>query len=299
MAAALFCGTPQISVAETPRDVIAIENETTAEAREAMEGRGREVGEKSNEPRSGQHVAVDNASPIIDLARIVPSSRLQGLEQQFKQLEKNTKWRLRLLSFYSNDPRAPSLDEVRKGWSVDDKTVVVLVIPDNPNIFNFRYGTEVQHFLSRPFFTELQSRYGNYFFVRDEGVEKAVDLSVATLVGCLRNPDGCAVVPGLSSEHYVATLASSVAGGLILGSVLRLDPQGFVQRRWVWALVFAPLWATLTINFGLGPVVSRTTDVIPVISNLLAATVAALAVYFYPQVAQASGLTVDYSSSDD
>ena len=247
---------------------------------------------------SGGRVTVSDETPIIDLARTIPPSRLEGLQQQFKQLESKTGWKLRLLSFYSDDSRAPTSDETRKGWNVDDKTVVILVIPDNPNVFNFRYGSDVQHFLSRPFFTELQARYGNYFFVRDEGVEKAVDLSVGILVGCLQSSDGCRVVPGVSSEHYLATLGSAIAGGLILGAVLRLEPQGFVQRRWIWGIIFSPLWATLTINFGLGPIMSRTSDPLPVTANIAAAALAAAAVYFYPRIAEASGLTVDYSDNE-
>jgi hypothetical protein len=40
-----------------------------------------------------------------------------------------------------------------------------------------------------------------------------------------------------------------------------------VQRQWVWLLVFSPLWAPLFVNFGLGPVVSRTSDVAPILGN--------------------------------
>ena len=42
---------------------------------------------------------------------------------------------------------------------------------------------------------------------------------------------------------------------------------GMVQRQWVWLLIFSPLWASLFINYGLGPVVSRTKDPAPVVAN--------------------------------
>ena len=32
---------------------------------------------------------------------------------------------------------------------------------------------------------------------------------------------------------------------------------GFVQRRFVWPLLFAPLWGTLFVSFGIGPIVTR------------------------------------------
>ncbi len=45
-----------------------------------------------------------------------------------------------------------------------------------------------------------------------------------------------------------------------MGAVSRLEPQGIVQRRWIWILLFSPLWGSLFISFGLGPIVSRTDD---------------------------------------
>ena len=42
---------------------------------------------------------------------------------------------------------------------------------------------------------------------------------------------------------------------------------GIVQRQWVWLLLFAPLWGTLFVSFGIGPVVSRTDDPLPVLQN--------------------------------
>jgi len=66
-----------------------------------------------------------------------------------------------------------------------------------------------------------------------------------------------------------------------------------VQRRWVWVLLFAPLWGTLFINFGIGPVVSRTSDLLPLLGNTAAFLASAAAVGFSPQVAKMTGLTVD------
>ena len=70
-------------------------------------------------------------------------------------------------------------------------------------------------------------------------------------------------------------------------------PAGFVQRREVWVALFAPLWATLFINFGLGPVVTRTSDVLPVAANVAAFAVAATLVAQSPAIGKGLGLTVD------
>jgi len=119
-----------------------------------------------------------------------------------------------------------------------------------------------------------------------------LEAAIGALDVCLRK-GGCAVPPGLPSEQYYFTLGTSIAGGLVLGAVLRLDPVGFVQRRWVWGLLFAPLWGTLAINFGIAPVISRTDDVQPVLANIAATVAAASLIYWYPQAAQITGLTVD------
>jgi hypothetical protein len=57
---------------------------------------------------------------------------------------------------------------------------------------------------------------------------------------------------------------------------------GIVQRRWVWLLLFSPLWGSLFVNFGLGPIVSRTEDVAPIAAN----TAAFLVTAFLPLVLQ-------------
>ena len=241
---------------------------------------------------------IDNNTPFLDLAHVVPAGKLQGIQTQITQLEKDTGYRVRVLTRFgpSNDP---SVEEIRAGWNVDGRTVVVFIDPSSPNIMNFKFGTGVQKLLPRAFFTELQSRYGNMFFVRENGEAAAVDGMLTALDVCLRREGGCAVPPGLPEEQYLFTLGTSVTGGLILGAVLRIEPQGFVKRRWVYGLLFAPLWATLAINFGIGPVVSRTDDVLPVAANVAATVVAALLIYFYPQAAKATGLTVDSGDDSD
>lgn len=40
---------------------------------------------------------------------------------------------------------------------------------------------------------------------------------------CLARPEGCAVVPGLSSDQFFATLAVSIAGGVVLGFSSKIE----------------------------------------------------------------------------
>lgn len=64
------------------------------------------------------------------------------------------------------------------------------------------------------------------------GESAAVMNMVDTLTGCLAR-GGCAVVPGLSADHYYFTLAVSIAGGVIAGAASKLEPSGEGGVRWV------------------------------------------------------------------
>ncbi|PSC68992.1 methanol dehydrogenase [Micractinium conductrix] len=236
-------------------------------------------------------VGINNDTPVIDLARVVPSARLEGLQQQLKQLESDTGWRVRMLT-RPGPSNEPSVEEIRAGWTVDDRTIVVFVDPTSPNILNFKFGREVRSVLRPQFFTELQGRFGNMFNVREQGESAAVMGMMDALTGCLAQ-GGCFAVPGVSMDHYVLTLATSLAGGIIAGSASKLQPTGFVQRQWVWVLLFAPLWGTLFINFGLGPIVSRTSDLLPVLGNSAAFLASAFLVASSGKVAQMAGLSTD------
>lgn len=80
---------------------------------------------------------------------------------------RRTDWRLRVLTRYG--PQAgPTGNEVKAAWAPNDRTVIIIVDPSSPNILAFNTGQAVEQLLRRTFFIELQSRYGNKFFVRDE-----------------------------------------------------------------------------------------------------------------------------------
>lgn len=218
---------------------------------------------------------------VLDYANILPDDEQLRLEQDLKELEQRTDWRLRVLTRFG--PQAgPTGNEVKAAWAPNDRTVIVIVDPSSPNILAFNTGQAVEQLLRRAFFIELQSRYGNKFFVRDEGEDAAILGTVGALTDCLQRPGGCAVVPGIPSDQYTLTFITSFVGGIVFGYSLRLEPSGPVHRRWVWSLLFAPLWGTLFINFGIGPIVSRTSDFLPILGNVAGFLAAAAVVQFSP-----------------
>jgi len=66
----------------------------------------------------------------------------------------------------------------------------------------------------------VAKRYGNLYFVREEGEDQSILQSLESKT-CLRQ-GGCRVVPGLPREQWILTLITSVVGGLICG--LQLSP---------------------------------------------------------------------------
>lgn len=221
---------------------------------------------------------------MLDSGRLLTADKRQKLDAELAEFSRTTGWNVRYYTTYGPGSR-PDDGALRAAWQPDSKSVVVEYDATAPSLIRFVYlGDEVLLKLRRPWWFELQGRYGNMFFVREEGEQAAILQSSSALLTCLGRPEGCAVVPGVPPEQYYFTLATSVAGGLIAGFVSKLEPQGFVQRRWVWLVLFFPLWGSLFFSFGLGPIVSRTDDKTAVIANTVAFAAAAVAPYVVQRV---------------
>ena len=70
--------------------------------------------------------------------------------------------------------------------------------------------------MPRIFWVELQTRFGNQFYVRDNGEDGAILASIKAVETCL-DRGGCEVVPGLPQEQWQWTLLTSLLGGIIAG----------------------------------------------------------------------------------
>jgi energy-converting hydrogenase Eha subunit A len=92
---------------------------------------------------------------------------------------------------------------------------------------------------------------------------------------------GCLVVPGLPKEQWILTLVTSVVGGVVFGlaAIPRKENQVFA---WQWVLIISPLWGILFLSFGIGPVVTRTSDWLPLFRNFLGFALGALVAYLSP-----------------
>lgn len=215
-------------------------------------------------------------TPIIDLANSLTSVQQEALAKDLDSFETETGWKLRVLTQYDRTPGRA----VKEFWNLDDRSVMLVADPRGGNLLNFSVGDALFDLLPRTFWIELQTRYGNQFFVRDNGEDASIISALESIKTCLRQ-GGCNVVPGLPKEQWILTLITSILGGVVLGFAAHPRKPG-EPFSWQWALIFSPLWGILFIAFGIGPVVTRTSDWLPLVRNVAGFLLGALVAYLSP-----------------
>jgi hypothetical protein len=224
----------------------------------------------------------ETQTPIIDLAKALTDIEEQVLAKNLTEFEAETGWKLRVLTQYD---RTPGL-AVKSYWGLDQKSVLLVADPRGGNLLNFNVGDALYPLLPRTFWVELQTRYGNQFFVRDNGEDRAIVESLESIEGCLRQ-GGCRVVPGLPREQWILTLITSCLGGVVCGFAAQPRKPGQLVA-WQWALIFSPLWGILFLAFGIGPVVTRTSEWLPLVRNVAGFAMGALAAFLTPVFSKSS-----------
>ncbi|NJP08277.1 MAG: TPM domain-containing protein [Leptolyngbyaceae cyanobacterium RU_5_1] len=213
---------------------------------------------------------------VIDLAKFLTSDQEVSLSENLAQFEQETGWKLRVLTQFDQTPGLA----VKNYWGLNDHSVLLVADPRGGNILNFSVGDDFYPLMPRVFWIELQTRFGNQFFVRENGEDQAIIEALESIKTCLRR-GGCQVVPGLPREQWILTLVTSIVGGVICGFAAHPRKQGQIVA-WQWALLFSPLWGILFIAFGIGPVVSRTSDWLPLFRNVSGFLIGALVAYLSP-----------------
>ncbi len=215
-------------------------------------------------------------TPIVDLANFLPQAQEDEMIQEIKDFEAETGWKLRVLTQYDRSPGRAVINF----WGLDDKSILLVADARGGNLLAFSIGDAVYDLLSRTFWIELQARFGNLYYIRDNGENMAITQSLDTVKDCLRQ-GGCLVVPGLPQEQWILTLASCIVGGLVFGFAAVPHKEGQVFA-WQWVLIMSPLWGILVLAFGIGPVVTRTSEWLPLFRNLMGFSLGVLVAYLSP-----------------
>lgn len=218
----------------------------------------------------------DVQTPVIDLAKALTEAQENTLAENLESFEQETGWKLRVLTQFDRTPGAA----VKDYWGLNDHSVLLVADPRGGNLLNFSVGDDLYSLMPRTFWIELQTRFGNQFFVRENGEDQAIIHALNSIQSCLRQ-GGCRVVPGLPREQWILTLITSVVGGVICGFAAHPRKEGQIVA-WQWALIFSPLWGILFIAFGIAPVISRTTDWLPLFRNVSGFMIGALVAFLSP-----------------
>lgn len=213
---------------------------------------------------------------VIDLGKFLSDFQETKLDQEMTEFENRTGWKLRVLTQVDLTPGRA----VKEFWDLNERSVLLVADSRDRNLLNFNVGDQVYNLLPRGFWIELQSRYGNQFFVREQGQDQAILASLHAITTCLEQ-NGCNVVPGLPQEQWVLTLLTSILGGLIFGFAgqPRREGETFALR---WALILTPLWGMLFVAFGIAPVITRTADWLPITRNVAGFIGGAIIAYLIP-----------------
>ena len=193
--------------------------------------------------------------------KILTDNQRAALEAEIDDFEAVSGWKLRVLTQYD---RTPGL-AVKDFWGLDERSLLLIADERGGNLLNFNVGDALFALMPRTYWVELQTRFGNQYYVRDHGQDAAILDSLHTVKGCLEI-GGCQVVPGLPQEQWLLTLATSILGGLIVGfAAYPRKPEHSVE--WAWVLLLSPLWVILFGVFGVAPIITRTSDLLPLVRN--------------------------------
>jgi len=216
---------------------------------------------------------------IVDLANILTSSQEEFLTDELEDVEEATGFKLRVLTQFDQTPGRAVINY----WGLDDKSVLLVADQRGGNLLAFSVGDALYELMPRTFWIELQTRFGNQFFVRDNGEDQSILQALKSVEGCIRD-GGCSVVPGLPREQWILTLITSTLGGVICG--FAAQPRDGQTFAWQWVLIFSPLWGILFLAFGIGPVVTRTSEALPLVRNILGFVLGLLVAYLTPFLGQ-------------
>jgi TPM domain len=138
---------------------------------------------------------------VIQTEPFLTPGQAKRMDKLLGALERDTGFRVRVLC--QSYPNTPGL-AIRDYWSVgsesqkDDKYVVLVIdqFGGRGNILNVNVGDGVKFALPNIFWTRLQAKYGTTFYVRDNGIDLAVQNAVEAIATCLRSEDKyCVQVP--------------------------------------------------------------------------------------------------------
>jgi len=187
-----------------------------------------------------KNLAIKHMLKSLEEADLNSSEEILELEllenKLVNNLEIKSGWKIKYLSQFESSPGSA----IKDYWDLDETSLLIVADPRGGNLLNFNVGEAYFNFMPRLFWVELQTRFGNQYYVKDHGEDGAVLDAINSVEICLER-GGCQVVPGLPKEQYIWTLCTSILGGLVAGFASAPRKEGQVISIGFLALL-SPLW---------------------------------------------------------
>ena len=123
----------------------------------------------------------DHPTPVIDLAKALTDAQRTSLEENLTRFEADTGWKLRVLTQYDRTPG----QAVKSFWNLDERSLLLVADERGGNLLNFNVGEALFALMPRTYWVELQTRYGNQYYVKDNGQDAAIVDALSAVEGCL------------------------------------------------------------------------------------------------------------------
>lgn len=187
---------------------------------------------------------------LLDYDHILTTGQTTRLESRLRSLEDGGT-KVRVLT--QNLERTPG-QAVKSLLGLGDDTALIVIDRRSGNVLNFNIGAKVKERIPLSFWNELGNRYGNEFYVRENGPDQSLFESLDKIEECSKPNTFCQVVPGISDDQLYVSIASAAVAGCVAGAASRTGGKRF---NLPYLLLFSPLWSIFLISFGIGPVVTR------------------------------------------
>lgn len=162
--------------------------------------------------------------------------------------------------------------------------MLIVVDVSGGNILNFRLGDRVKELIPGRWWIELANRYGNKFYVEENGMDNSIQAAIAKIDTCAQRAISsggkslCAVVPGVTQDQFYVGVATASVAGAVVGAAARTNGSTF---NFPYVLLFSPLWSIFLISFAVAPIATRQESPLSLelVGVLLAFTAIAAAVW--------------------
>ena len=162
----------------------------------------------------------DHPTPVIDLAKALTDGQRTSLEENLTRFEADTGWKLRVLTQYDRTPG----QAVKDFWNLDERSLLLVADERGGNLLNFNVGDALFALMPRTYWVELQTRFGNQYYVRDNGQDAAIVdalAAVGNLFGAGWLPGGAGPAARAVAAYPLHLRARWFGGGLRLLSAQR------------------------------------------------------------------------------